>query len=49
MKTIFLFILLFFIPVFFTNCDDEDGAESCEDVGCTWALPTGETEWRCIC
>lgn len=49
MKTKCLFILLLFIPVFFTSCDEEDAQESCEDLGCTWHIPIGEEEWQCSC
>ena len=50
MKTKFLFILLLFIPVFFTSCDEEDEIEACEELGCYWGLPSGETgDLYCVC
>ncbi len=47
MKTKFLFILLLFIPVFFTSCDEEEEIERCEELGGTWIKPYGENEFRC--
>jgi hypothetical protein len=42
MKTKLLFILLLFVSVFVTGCEEEDARESCFDLGCTWEEPVGE-------
>lgn len=49
MKTKILFILLLFVSVSVTSCDEEDAKESCEELGCQWYLPNGEQEWICSC
>ncbi|WP_271424463.1 hypothetical protein [Aequorivita sinensis] len=49
MKTKILFILLLFVSVFVTSCEEEDPKESCEELGCQWYLPLGEQEWICNC
>ncbi len=49
MKTKFLFILLLFIPVFFTSCDEEDEADTCEELGCVWLLSPSDDEFHCDC